>query len=139
MMPQQEDSEAINQQADPAYGKYEGNQTLSAHQPKIKVGGSVFYDWRYEGNSTSSAQRHDETFSEQAWREGASGKVYPIPHDNTNILIFTLALIALGLILLFGLLFVMVIGGTTGWASFTVACIAILIIGGVGIIAIKTH
>jgi hypothetical protein len=54
-------------------------------------------------------------------------------------LCFALAVIALGLILLFGLLFVVVIGGTAGWASFTVACIAILLIAAVGIIAIKTH
>jgi hypothetical protein len=45
--------------------------------------------------------------------------------------------IALGLLLLFGLLFVVVIGGTTGWASFTVACIAILLIAGVGINSVK--
>jgi hypothetical protein len=114
MMPQKEVNEAIHQQADPAYGGYEGNQTSSARQP-------------YE---TSDAQE---------LRVGPSGKVYPLPHDNTNILCFALAVIALGLLLLFGLLFVVGIGGTTGWASFAVACFAILIIAGVGIIAIKTH
>ena len=108
MMPQKEVSEAIHQQTDPAYGRYEGNQT-------------------------SSARQHDETSYEQELREGPSGKVYPLPRDNTNILRFTLAMIALGLILLFGLLFIVVIGGTTGWASFAVACIAIFIIAGVGI------
>ena len=114
MMPQEEVSEAIYQQADPAYGRYEGNQTgVSRH--------------------------HDETSYEQDLRAGSSGKVYPLPHDNTNILCFALAVIALGLLLLFGLLFVRVVGGTTGWASFAVACLAILIIAGVGIIAIKTH
>ena len=133
MMPQQEDSEAIHQQADPEYGRYQGNQTPSADQPKIVVGSSVFYDWRYEGNQTSSARQHHETSYEQELREGPSGKVYPLPRDNTNILRFALAVIALGLILLFGLLFVVVVGGTTGWASFTVACIAIFIIAGVGI------
>ena len=85
---------------------------------------------RYEG---------DQTSYEQDVREGPSGKVYQLPRDNTNVLCFALAVIALGLILLFGLLFVMVVGGTTGWASFAVACLAILIIAGVGIIAIKTH
>ena len=114
MMPQKEVNEALHQQADPDYGRYEGTQT-------------------------SSARQHDETSYEQDVREGPSSKVYPLPRDNTNILRFTLAVIALGLILLFGLLFVVVIGGTTGWASFAVACFAILIIAGVGIIAIKTH
>ena len=108
MMQQKEDSSARQQFADPDYRRYEGNQT-------------------------SSARQHYETSYEQELREGPSGKVYPLPHDKTNILRFTLAVIALGLILLFGLLFVVVVGGTTGWASFAVACIAIFIITGVGI------
>ena len=112
MMPQKEVNEAMNEQAGPAYGGYEGNQT-------------------------SSARQHYETSYEQELREGPSSKVYPRPRDNTNILRFALAVISLGLVLLFGLLFIVVIGGTTGWASFAVACFAIFIIGGVGIISIK--
>ena len=112
MMPQKEGSSAIYQQAGPAYGRYEGNQTSSARQPY-------------------------ETSDAQDVREGPSGKVYPLPRDKTNLLRFTLTVIALGLILLFGLLFVVVIGGTTGWASFAVACIAIFIIAGVGINSVK--
>jgi hypothetical protein len=114
MMPQKEVNEAMHQQAGPAYGGYDGNQTSSARQPY-------------------------ETSYEQELRGGPSSKVYPLPRDNTNILCFALAVIALGLLLLFGLIFVVGIGGTTGWASFAVACIAILIIAGIGIIAIKTH
>ena len=114
MMPQKEVNEAIHQKADPDYGRYEGNQT-------------------------SSARQHYETSDAQEVRGGPSSKVYPLPRDNRNILCFALAVIALGLLLLFGLLFVVGIGGTTGWASFAVACFAILIIAGVGIIAIKTH
>ena len=112
MMPQNEGSSAIYQQADPEYGKYEGNQT--------------------------GDHRHQyETSYAQDVKEGPSGKVYPRPRDKTNILRFTLTVIALGLILLFGLLFVVVIGGTTGWASFVVACLAILLIAGVGINSVK--
>src|SRR5260370_30647280 len=103
MMPQKEASEALHQQADPAYGRYDGTQT-------------------------SSARQHYETSYEQDLREGPSGKVYPLPRDNTNILCFALAVIALGLILLFGLLFVVMIGGTTGWGSLPFACFVILII-----------
>jgi hypothetical protein len=114
MMPQKEVNEAMHEQADPEYGRYEGNQT-------------------------SSARQHYETSNEQDWREGPSGKVYPLSRDNTNILRFALAVISLGLLLLFGLLFVVVIGGTVGWASFTVACIAIFIIGGVGIISLRSR
>ena len=112
MMPQKEVNEAIHQQADPDYGRYEGNQT-------------------------SSARQQYETSYEQEVREGPSGKVYPLPRDNTNILCFALAVIALGLLLLFGLLFVVVIGGTAGVTSFAGACFVIFIIGGVGIVSIK--
>jgi len=112
MMPQKEVSEAVYQQADPEYGGYEGTRTPSARQ-------------------------HYETSYEQELREGPSGKVYPLPRDNANTLRFALAVIALGLILLFGLLFIVMIGGTTGWASFAVACIAIFIITGVGIDKIR--
>jgi hypothetical protein len=112
MMPQKEVSEAIYQPVDPVYGSYEGNQT-------------------------SSARYHYETSYEQEAREGLSGKVYPLPRDNTNILRFLLAVIALGLILLFGLLFVVMIGGTTGWASFAVAGFVIMVITGVSIDKIR--
>src|SRR5256884_1920937 len=97
MMPQREASESLHQQADPAYGRYEGNQT-------------------------SSARQQYETSYEQEVKEGPSGKVYPLPRDNTNILRFALPVIALGLLLLFGLLFVVVVGGTAGWISFVAAC-----------------
>jgi len=112
MMPQKEVSEAVYQQADSEYGSYEGTRTPSARQ-------------------------HYETSYEQELRGGSSGKVYPLPRDNANTLRFALAVIALGLILLFGLLFIVMIGGTTGWASFAVACIAIFIITGVGIDKIR--
>jgi len=112
MMPHKEVSEAIYQPVDPVYGSYEGNQTASARQ-------------QYE------------TSYEQEAREGLSGKVYPLPRDRTNILRFLLAVIALGLILLFGLLFVVRIGGTTGWASFAVAGFVIMVITGVSIDKIR--
>lgn len=114
MMPQKEVSQTVHQQADlERYGGYEGTQQLpSAHQ---------YYEASYE----------------QELRRGQSGKVYPLPRDNANTLRFALAVIALGLILLFGLLFVVMIGGTTGWASFAVACIAIFIVTGVGIDKIR--
>jgi len=45
--------------------------------------------------------------------------------------------IALGLILLFGLLFVVRIGGTTGWASFAVAGFVSMVITGISIDKIR--
>ena len=71
---------------------------------------------RYEG---------DQTSYEQDVREGPSGKVYQLPRDNTNVLCFALAVIALCLLLIFGLIFVVVIGGTAGWVSFAAACFTI--------------
>jgi hypothetical protein len=103
---------ATQKHADPEYGKYEGTETSSARHPY-------------------------ETAYEQEVREGPSGKVYPLQHSNTNTLRFALAVIALGLVVLFGLLFIVVIGGTIGWPSFTVACIAVLLIAGVGIDKIR--
>ena len=99
MMPQKEVNEAIHQQADPAYGRYEGHQT-------------------------SSARQHDETSYEQELREGPSGKVYPLARDNMNILRIWIPLIALGMLLLF----VLAVGGTTGWISFAVAGFVIMTI-----------
>ncbi len=111
-MPQQEGRSAIQHSADLDYGRYEGNQ----------AGASDHYAPSYA----------------QDIREGLSGKVYPPPHDKRNILCFTLAVIALGLIVLFGLLFGVVIGGMVAAMDFALACLAILIIAGVGIVAIKT-
>jgi hypothetical protein len=101
MVPQKEVNEAIQQQADPDYGKYEGNQTSFAGQ-------------QYEPSS------------EQDVREGPSGKVYPRPRDTTNILSFALVVIALVLLLLFGYLFVVVVGGMAGAISFAAACFVVL-------------
>ena len=108
MMPQEEITAASHRLADPEFG-------------------------RYEGTPTSSARQHYETSYEQEAREGLSGKVYPLPRDNANVFRFVLVLIALGLIVLFGLLFIFVIGGTTGWASLAVVCFAIMVITMAGI------
>src|SRR5260370_11472162 len=103
MMQQKEVNEALHQQADPEYGRYEANQT-------------------------SSARQQYETSYEQELREGPSGKVYPLPRDNSTILHFALAVISLLLLLVFGLVFVVVIGGAAGGINFAAACFAIFFI-----------
>ncbi|HLX57116.1 MAG TPA: hypothetical protein VKR83_08850 [Ktedonobacteraceae bacterium] len=108
MMPQEEINAASQRQANLEYGRYEGNQT-------------------------SSARHHYRSSYEQGVREEQSGKVYPLPRDNANVLRFILVVLALGLILLLGLLFIFVIGGTTGWASLAVVCFAIMVITGFGL------
>jgi hypothetical protein len=96
-------------------------------------------DRRYEGNQTGDSGLHYETSYAQGAREGQFSKVYPLQRDKTNLLCFALAVIALGLIVLFGLLFVVVVGGTVGGGAFAAACFSILIIAGVGMIAIKKN
>jgi hypothetical protein len=108
MMPQREANESIHGQAEATYGRYEGNQASTAHQQ---------YETPYE----------------QELREGPVGKVYPLQRDNKNMLRFALAVISLFMLLLFGLLFVVLIGGTAGWISFAAACLAIFIIAAVAI------
>ncbi len=105
MMPQEEITAAMSQQADAEFGRYEGTQARQNYEPSY----------------------------EQAMREGSSGKVYPLPRDSANVFRFALVLIALGLIVLFGLLFIFVIGGTTRWASLAVVCFAIMVITGFGL------
>src|ERR1700730_13476523 len=106
MMRQRETTESIDEQANPTYGRYEGNQTSSPH-PQY------------------------ETPYEQGLRGERAGKVYPLPRDNKNVLRFALTVISLVMLLLFGLLFVVLIGGTAGWVSFAAACLAILTIAAV--------
>src|SRR5215471_11370714 len=100
MMPQKEVNEAVHQQVEPDYGRYEGQQTSPARQE---------YEPSYE----------------QELREGPSGKVYPRSHDTMNTLRFVVPAIALVLLLLFGYLFVVVVGGLAGVISFVAACFVI--------------
>jgi hypothetical protein len=92
---------------------------------------------RYEGNQTGDSRLHYETSSEQGAGEGQFSKVYPLQRDKANLLCFALVVVALGLILLFGLLFVVGVGGTVGGGAFAAACFSILVIAGLGIIAMK--
>jgi hypothetical protein len=77
---------------------------------------------RYEGNETSSTRQYNQTPYEQDMKEGLSGKVYPLPSDRMKFFRLALPVISLVLLVLFALLFVVVIGGTTGWVSFVAVC-----------------
>lgn len=87
----------------------------------------------YEGSQASSARQHYEQTYGQEQHEGLSSKVYPQPRDNKNLLRFALAVVAMVMILLCGVLFVVLVGGTGGWISFASACLAIFIIAAIGI------
>lgn len=97
MMPQKEINAGMQQQAELEYGAY-------------------------EGIAPSPAPQHHEAFYERDMGEGASGKVYPLPRDRTNMIRLALVAIALAMLLLFGYLFVIVVGGATGTISFIAAC-----------------
>jgi hypothetical protein len=100
MMPPKDVNEAVHQQVEPDYGKYEGHQTSTARQE---------YESSYE----------------QELRDGPSSKVYPRSRDTMNMLRFLVPVIALLFLLLFAYLFVVVVGGLTGVISFVAACFVI--------------
>jgi hypothetical protein len=102
MMRQRSENESIYEQADPLYGRYEGNQTF-AHRS----------DWR------SDAQLPRETPGE---------KVYPQTRNHKNMLRLGMFVIAMVMLLLCAFLFIFFLGGTGGWVSFIVAAFVIFLI-----------
>jgi hypothetical protein len=108
MMPQEEASGSMHEQAGQTYGRYEGDKG-----------------------------QHDETSYEQLLREGPVGKVYPQPRDNKNILRLITFAIAMVTLMAFGVLCLVLVGGTAGWVSFCAASLAIFIVAVVAIDKIK--
>ena len=102
MMPQRETSESINEQADPTYGSYEGNQTF--------------------------ARNSDERTGAQPLNEARGEKVYPELHDHKNMFRLGMFVIAMVTLLLCAALFIFFLGGTGGWVSFIVAAFVIFLI-----------
>jgi hypothetical protein len=108
VIPQQEASESLHEQASSAYGRYEGDQEY--------------------------ASQHDVTSYEHPLREGSGGKVYPPPSDNMFrqfVIVFVLSMVAL---FAFAVLCLVFVGSTGGWiafiaASFAIMCIASTFIG----------
>ena len=108
MTPQKESNGSMHEQAGQTYGRYEGDQG-----------------------------QHDETSYEQLLREGPVGKVYPEPRDNKNILRLITFAIAMVTLMAFGVLCLVLVGGTAGWVSFCAASLAIFIVAVVAIDKIK--
>jgi len=113
MMPQREASESIHEQADPTYGRYEGDQAF--------------------------ARQHYETSYEQPLRGGSGEKVYPSQSllENKNLLRLLVFVISMVTLIAFGVLCRVFGGGTGGWISVGAACLAIFIIAAVTIDKIK--
>ena len=102
MMPEREQSESIYEQADPAYGRYEGNQA---------------YDHQY--NERADGQHLEDKGGE---------KMYPIQHTHKNAFRLGMFLIAMLMLLLCAVLCFVLLGGTGGWISFIVAAAVIFLI-----------
>ena len=102
MMPQRETSESINEQSDPTYGRYEGNQAF-AHQ-------------------------FDERADAQPLGDVRGEKMYPVPHDHKNMFRLGMFVIAMVMLLLCAVLFIFFLGGMGGWVSFIVAAAVIFLI-----------
>ena len=126
IMPQQEQSSST-------YGHYEEQQAHSQQE----------YDTSYE--RPSKGETVDDDFVEavadrivQRLRQGTAGKVYPEPRQlDKNLLRVALAIISLSLLVLFAFLFVIVVGGSTGWISFAIGSFVVFLIAVVTIDKIK--
>jgi Fe2+ transport system protein B len=116
-MPQQEQSSST-------YGRYEEQQAYTQQQ------------YGTSSERPSKGEAVDDDFVEavaerivQRLRQETAGKVYPQPRQlDKNLLRISLAIIALLLLVLFAFLFVIVVGGSTGWISFAIGSFVVFLI-----------
>ena len=126
MAPQQEQSSST-------YGRYEEHQAYTQQQYETPYG------------QTPKGESVDDDFAEavaerivQRLRQETAGKVYPQPQQlDKNILRTVLALISMVILVLFAFLFVIVVGGSTGWISFAIGSFIIFLIAAVAIDKVK--
>ncbi len=122
-----------HEQSSSTYGRYEEQQAY-AHQG---------YETPYR--QTSKGETLDDDFVEavserivQRLRQEMAGKVYPQPQQfDKNMLRIALALISMVILVLFAFLFVIVVGGSTGWISFAVGSFIVFLIAAVAIDKVK--
>ena len=120
MMPQQEQSSST-------YGQYEEQRNETPYR------------------ETSKDETLDDDFVDavserivQRLRLDTAGKVYPQPQQfDKNILRIILALISMVILVLFAFLFVIVVGGSTGWISFAIGSFIVFLIAAVTIDKVK--
>ena len=126
MMPQHEQSGST-------YGRYEEQQAYAqqGHETPYR--------------QTSKGEILDDDFVDavserivQRLRQETAGKVYPQPQQfDKNILRMIMAVISMLILVLFAFLFVIVVGGSTGWISFAIGSFIILLIAAVAIDKVK--
>jgi hypothetical protein len=121
-----------HEQSDSTYGRYEEHQAYTQQR----------YEPPYE--HTPKGETLDDDFVEavserivQRLRQETAGKVYPQPKQlDKNILSMVIAAISMLMLVFFALLFVIVVGGSTGWFSFAIASIVVCLIAAFTIAAV---
>jgi hypothetical protein len=122
-----------HEQSSSTYGRYEEQQAYAQQQ----------YETPYR--QTSKGETLDDEFVEalserivQRLRQETAGKVYPQPQQfGGNFQRIALALISLVILVLFAFLFVIVVGGSTGWISFAIGSFIVFLITAVAIDKVK--
>ena len=121
-----------HEQTDSTYGRYEEHQAYTQQR----------YEPPYE--HTPKGETLDDDFVEavserivQRLRQETAGKVYPQPKQlDKNILSMVIAAISMLMLVFFALLFVIVVGGSTGWISFAIASFVVCLIAAFTIAAV---
>ncbi len=122
-----------HEQSGSTYGRYEEQQAYAqqGHETPYR--------------QTSKGERLDDDFVDavserivQRLRQETAGKVYPQPQQfDKNILRMIMAVISMLILVLFAFLFVIVVGGSTGWISFAIGSFIIFLIAAVAIDKVK--
>ena len=122
-----------HEQSSSTYGRYEEQQAYAqqGHETPYR--------------QTSKGETLDDDFVEavserivQRLRQETAGKVYPQPQQfDKNILRTAMGLISMFIQVLFAFLFVIIVGGTTGWISFAIGSFILFLITVVAIDKVK--
>jgi Fe2+ transport system protein B len=122
-----------HEQSSSTYGRYEEQQAY------VQQGHETPY------RQISKGETVDDDFVDavserivQRLRQETAGKVYPQPQQiDKNILRMVMAVISMLILVLFAFLFVIVVGGSTGWISFAIGSFIIFLIVAVVIDKVK--
>jgi hypothetical protein len=122
-----------HEQSGSTYGRYEEQQAYAqqGHETPYR--------------QTSKGETLDDDFVDavserivQRLRQETAGKIYPQPQQfDKNILRMVMAVISMLILVLFAFLFLIVVGGSTGWISFAIGSFIIFLIAAVAIDKVK--
>ncbi len=122
-----------HEQSGSTYGRYEEHQAYTQQRYEPPYG------------HTPKGETLDDDFVDavserivQRLRQETAGKVYPQPQQlDKNILRMVMAVISMLMLIFFAFLFVIVLGGSTGWISFAIASFIVFLIAAVAIDKVK--